>query len=148
DPARVLVNLNRALCGNFEEHFVTAAYLFVDLEKRVLRYAGAGHPPVVLSTGNPGSAREIAENGLMLGLFPEAAYSAVEIGLTSGDRCVLYTDGVVEAKNAEHEEFGSARLLKFVERHRSASAKQITDGLLEEISRWSGRSPSGAMHSQ
>ena len=37
DPALVLAGLNRALCGKFGEHFVTAAYLFVDLENRLLR---------------------------------------------------------------------------------------------------------------
>src|SRR5260370_24928023 len=49
DPARVLAALNRALCGKFEEHFVTAAYAFVDLERRVLRYPRAGHPPPILA---------------------------------------------------------------------------------------------------
>src|SRR5438552_15504468 len=45
DPVRVLTGLNGALCGKFEEHFVTAAYLFVDLEKSLLHYCAAGHPP-------------------------------------------------------------------------------------------------------
>src|SRR5947209_9916150 len=49
DPARVLAGLNRALCGKFEEHFVTAAYVFVDLNTCVLRYAGAGHPPLLMA---------------------------------------------------------------------------------------------------
>ena len=44
DPVRVLTGLNLALCGKFEEHFVTAAYLFVDLQDRLLRYSAAGHP--------------------------------------------------------------------------------------------------------
>jgi len=43
DPACVLAGLNRALCGKFEEHFVTAAYLFIDLENYLLRYSAAGH---------------------------------------------------------------------------------------------------------
>ena len=45
DPAQVLLGLNQALCGKFQHHFVTAAYLFVDMQKRTLTYAGAGHPP-------------------------------------------------------------------------------------------------------
>src|SRR6516165_3143065 len=47
DPVRVLSELNRALFGKFRSHFVTAAYLFLDLEKRAVNYAGAGHPPVL-----------------------------------------------------------------------------------------------------
>ena len=48
DAARVLAGLNRALVGKFRSHFVTAAYLFMDLEKGVGNYAGAGHPPLLL----------------------------------------------------------------------------------------------------
>jgi Stage II sporulation protein E (SpoIIE) len=66
DPARVLTGLNLALCGKFEEHFITAAYLFVDLENRLLRYSAAGHPPLMLATSTDGTVREIEENGLML----------------------------------------------------------------------------------
>jgi phosphoserine phosphatase RsbU/P len=43
DPARVLQGLNQTLCGKFQHHYVTAAYVFVDMEKRTLSYAGAGH---------------------------------------------------------------------------------------------------------
>jgi hypothetical protein len=89
DPARVLTGLNGSLCGKFEERFVTAAYLFVDLERSRLRYSAAGHPPLLLAS-RAGEVREIEENGLMLGMFPEAAYSTVEVGLSLGDRCLLY----------------------------------------------------------
>ena len=48
DPAQVLLGLNQALCGKFEHHYITAAYLFVDMQKRSLTYAGAGHPPLLV----------------------------------------------------------------------------------------------------
>jgi len=142
DPARVLAGLNRALCGKFEEHFVTAAYVFVDLDKFVLRYAGAGHPPVLLAPrsnahGRESESREVEANGLMLGLFPEAAYSSVEIPLDAGDRVLLYTDGILEAMNSAREEFGKSRLKKFLAAS-SSSASHLADALLLELRRWSG----------
>jgi sigma-B regulation protein RsbU (phosphoserine phosphatase) len=79
----------------------------VDLENRLLSYSAAGHPPLMLATSTDGTVREIEENGLMLGLFPEATYSSVEIRIASGDRCLLYTDGVFEATNTAREEFGN-----------------------------------------
>ena len=141
DPALVLDGLNRALCGKFEEHFVTAAYVFVDLEKFVLRYAGAGHPPLLhASRGNTyarnSPSREIEANGLMLGLFPEATYSALEIPLDPGDRIVLYTDGILESMNTSREEFGKSRLKKFLDASAS-SASHLADALLLELRRWS-----------
>jgi sigma-B regulation protein RsbU (phosphoserine phosphatase) len=141
DPARVLAGLNRALCGKFEEHFVTAAYVFVDLVKFQLRYAGAGHPPLLMvprvNGKTPASeSQEVEANGLMLGLFPEATYSAVEIPLDSGARILLYTDGIVESTNAAREEFGKFRLKKFLASS-SSSAAQLADALLLELHRWS-----------
>jgi sigma-B regulation protein RsbU (phosphoserine phosphatase) len=138
DPARVLVGLNTALCGKFEEHFVTAAYLFVDLENTLVRYSAAGHPPLIMATRADGNVREIEENGLMLGLFPEATYSSVEIRIDSGDRCLLYTDGVFEATNTAREEFGKSRCKEFLESHRHLSAAHFADDLLTSIAAFSG----------
>jgi len=138
DPARVLTGLNRFLCGKFEEHFVTAAYLFVDLEKTLLRYSAAGHPPLMLASRAAGKVREIEENGVMLGMFPEAAYSSVEIRVGPGDRCLLYTDGVFEAKNAAQEEFGKPRCKKFLEAQRDIPAACFANALIDSIARFSG----------
>jgi len=138
DPALVLTGLNRALCGKFEEHFVTAAYLFVDLEKGVLRYAAAGHPPLLLSSKESGSAIELAENGLMLGLFPEAEYSFAEVPIVPGARCLLYTDGLLESANAQKEEFGKSRCKQFLQDHANLSAGDLARGLLASVAEFSG----------
>jgi sigma-B regulation protein RsbU (phosphoserine phosphatase) len=144
DPARVLTGLNRSLCGKFEEHFVTAAYLFVDLEKSLLHYSAAGHPPLMLASGAAGKVREIEENGQMLGMFPEAAYSSVEIRICPGDRCLLYTDGVFEAKNAAQEEFGKSRCKEFLETQRDIPAARFANALLDRIAGFSGHNSARA----
>jgi len=138
DPARVLAGLNDALCGKFEEHFVTAAYLFVDLEKSSLRYSAAGHPPLMLASRAAGKAQEIEENGLLLGMFPEAAYSSVEIRVGAGDRCLLYTDGLFEAKNAAQEEFGKGRCKELLETQMDVPAERFANALLGNIARFAG----------
>ena len=144
DPARVLTGLNGSLCGKFEEHFVTAAYLFVDLEKSLLRYSAAGHPPLMLASRGVRNVREIEENGLMLGMFPEAAYSSVEIRVGPGDRCLLYTDGLFEAKNAAQEEFGKARCAQFLETQLDIPAARFANALLDNIADFSGHNSARA----
>jgi sigma-B regulation protein RsbU (phosphoserine phosphatase) len=144
DPVRVLTGLNRSLCGKFEEHFVTAAYLFVDLEKGLLHYSAAGHPPLMLASGAVGNVREIEENGLMLGMFPEAAYSSVEIRVGPGDGCLLYTDGIFEAKNAAQEEFGKSRCKEFLEAQRDIAATRFVKTLLDSVAGFSGYNSSRA----
>ena len=119
---------------------MTAAYLYADLNAKIIRYAGAGHPPLLFSSRSNGRARCIEQNGLFLGMFPEAVYSSLEIPLKPGDRYVLYTDGLPEAKNAADEEFGLARCKQFLESHPLLTAAGLADQMLGEIARWSARS--------
>jgi phosphoserine phosphatase RsbU/P len=139
DPAQVLLGLNQVLCGKFQHHYVTAAYLFVDMYKRTLTYAGAGHPPLLLWGAPSQGVRAVVENGLFLGMFPFATYSSVELPLNAGDRVLLYTDGIPETTNPEGVEFGTDCFRQFLELEQSTSADQFADRLLEELSRWSDR---------
>jgi phosphoserine phosphatase RsbU/P len=136
DPARVLTGLNQALCGKFEEHFVTAAYLYVDLDAKIIRYAAAGHPPLLFSNRLNGEARSIERNGFFLGMFPAAEYSSIEVRFEPQDRYVLYTDGLPESRNATGEEFGIARCMKVLDGHPRLAAAALADRLLSEISSW------------
>ena len=140
DPASVLAGLNRALCGKFKGHFVTAAYIFVDTEKQSLRYAGAGHPPLILRDQSAAATREFVENGLFLGFFPEATYTSVELPFKPGDWGVLYTDGILETTDLSGEEFGVGRFKDFLESNHDLSAGQFVDRFLDELSRWSDAS--------
>jgi sigma-B regulation protein RsbU (phosphoserine phosphatase) len=139
NPARVLEGLNRAISGKFEEYFVTAAYLFVDLQRSLLRYSAAGHPPMLLGSRESGAVRLVEENGVMLGMIPEAAYTCLELQIERGERCLLYTDGVFEAHNAAQEEYGKKRCAEFVRDKRELPAEEFADALLADVARFSGR---------
>jgi serine phosphatase RsbU (regulator of sigma subunit) len=141
EPGKVLCGLNQALCGKFTQNFVTAAFVYMDLDNNCMRYAGAGHPPLLLCPASSGKAAKVVENGLILGLFPEATFEARELPLEPGDRIVLYTDGIPEAANPAQEEFGVDRFMRFMENNKSLSADQFADAFLDEISRWSQHSP-------
>jgi len=134
------LGLNEALCGKFEHHFVTAAYVFIDIQNGTLKYAGAGHPPLFL--WGLGGVRSIEENGLFLGKFSFATYTSTELTLMPGDRILLYTDGIPETTSPAGVEFGSDAFRQFLENEEPAtSAAQFADQLLEELSRWSARGP-------
>jgi len=139
DPAKVLLGLNHALCGKFTYNFVTAAYVYVDLEKNLMRYAGAGHPPVLQWRNSTGQTAKLLENGLVLGMVEEATYDTLELPLELGDRYVLYTDGVLEATNSAREEFGADRFMRFIENHKHLVADQFSETFLTELSRWSNQ---------
>jgi sigma-B regulation protein RsbU (phosphoserine phosphatase) len=137
DPARVLAGLNRSLCGKFTRHFVTAAYIFVDIEKKSIGYAGAAHPPLLVWRASTGCVSEVLENGLPLGLFPEATYSVVELAVEPGDKAVLYTDGVLETRSPSDQEFGIDLFKGFLESNHDLKAAMFSDLLLDKLAGWS-----------
>jgi serine phosphatase RsbU (regulator of sigma subunit) len=139
EPAKVLLGLNRALCGKFTHNFVTAAYIYADLENSLMRYAGAGHPPVLQWRNSTGKTTQVLENGLVLGLFEDASYNALEFPLEPGDRYILYTDGILEAANSAQEQFGADRFMRFIENHKHLAADRFSKRFLDELSRWSSQ---------
>jgi sigma-B regulation protein RsbU (phosphoserine phosphatase) len=138
-PARVLAGLNQALCGKFTTHFVTAAYIFLDMELGAMKYAGAGHPPILLWRTSTRKTAELEENGMVLGLFADATYGEIEVTMEPGDRVVLYTDGILEASSRSEELYGSDRFKRFLEVNCSLGTNEFSDVLLDELSAWSGR---------
>ncbi len=141
EPAKVLAGLNQALCGKFQHNFVTAAYVYVDLEKNTISYGGAGHPPLLLWRKSTGAASQLLENGLVMGQFEEATYDSLQVPIEAGDRFVLYTDGIPETTNPAEEEFGTDRLMKFMETNNKLKAGPFADELLLELARWLEQPP-------
>lgn len=135
DPASLLAGVNQALCGNAQNQFVTAAYAYLDAESAELRYAAAGHPPMLLM--REGEVTQIEENGLVMALMPSAPYTCTTRKLQQGDRILLYTDGIVEATNAAEEEFGYERITSVLRASATHSPEQAADALLDAISAWS-----------
>ena len=140
EPGKVLTGLNLALCGKFAQNFVTAAYIYMDLENHLLRYAGAGHPPVLHWGNSAGKTGHVLENGLVLGMVEEAGYEALELTLEPRDRYVLYTDGVVEAANPARELYGTDQFMQFIDSNRALDTGPFADALLAEIAKWTGQS--------
>ena len=138
NPAEVLAGLNNILCGILRGQYITAAYVFCDIARRELRYGGAGHPPVLLWRSKQGKVESLEENGFFLGPFPSAEYTSLCTTFEPGDRCLLFTDGLVEASNRKGEEFGAFRLSQFLAANSGIPANTACGTLLTEVARWSG----------
>ena len=143
EPSKILSRLNQTLFGKFRHHHVTAAYVFLDMEKKILKYAGAAHPALLFREAAGGNVREVLENGLMLSSFREASYHQVELPVAAGDWLLLLTDGVSEAKNPSEEYFGAGALQRIFKEHHATSADQFTAQLLDEFYRWTA-APGGS----
>jgi hypothetical protein len=144
DPAHILTEINRVLHGKIENSFVTACAIFIDFKKGVLRYSIAGHPPPILRRASCSESIRLTHAGILLGPFPDFVYENEELGLTKGDRLVLYTDGLTETKSRTGEFFGDDRFETLVEAQMGDSAEAAADHIVGQIVRWSGRLTTGS----
>jgi len=137
DPASFLKGMNAALCGNTQSQFVTAAYVHLNAQSGELRYSAAGHPPMLLLRN--GAITRVEENGLMLAAFDFASYANAVHKLESGDRILLYTDGIVEAANASGDFFGQDSLGDLLKSTAKLSSSSAADSIMTSVRRWSAR---------
>jgi sigma-B regulation protein RsbU (phosphoserine phosphatase) len=137
EPAELLRNLNRILSPQLHAQLVSAAYLFLDTEKQLARYAAAGHPPLLHC--RDGILQRLDNNGMLLGVFPDVDYPVRDLPIESGDRFVLYTDGVIEPENAQGHSFGDSRLDQVVHANRVRPPVELVSQLLTELRQWQPR---------
>jgi sigma-B regulation protein RsbU (phosphoserine phosphatase) len=110
------------------ESFATAFLGIFSLDTGVLRYASAGHDPTLLIRSED-DVELLMPTGMPLGLMPDAVYTGAEAPLDVGDSLVLYTDGITEAANPQHEEFGRARLMQTCRNHRTESPRALASSI-------------------
>ena len=134
DPARVLAGFNTMLRDVLTGQYVTAACASIDLRAQTVTYAGAGHPPSLLLSTNGSPVTHLSENGLFIGPFPQATYTNIRVPFVSGDKLLLYTDGIVEATVADGEQFGRERLIEFLLANRHLDPAELIDRLFARIS--------------
>jgi len=138
DPATLCGNVNRLLCRHMVSgRFVTFCFAWLDGPRHRLTYANAGHnPPLLLREG--GAVERLGEGGMVMGVFPDAVFRQAEISIRTGDRLLLYTDGITEAPNEAGEEFGEDRLAAAGGSAADRSAEALKDHVLGELAAFTG----------
>jgi sigma-B regulation protein RsbU (phosphoserine phosphatase) len=134
-PSDFLLGMNAALLGNTQSQFVTAGYVYLNGSTREFRYSAAGHPPMLLH--RHGEIIEITERGIPLALFNVATYGTSVGTLESGDRLILYTDGILEAPNEKQEELGSDRFYALIRETSICSHTEAADAIVSAVQKWS-----------
>jgi sigma-B regulation protein RsbU (phosphoserine phosphatase) len=134
EPGEVMRGLNRILVGQLRGQLISAAYLLLDTEHGRASYSAAGHPPLL--SWRQGRLDRIESNGLLIGVIPEPDYPVCAFSLTSGDRFLLYTDGVVEPENAAGQSFGDSKLEEVIRRNQSQSPLELSNQIMAEVRRW------------
>lgn len=123
----IIVNTNRILKSRIEpRRFMTCVLLRWNRQEQKLLYTGAGHEHILIFHKREGVCEVRQTGGIALGMVPDITKIVKEesIPLETGDMVVLYSDGIIEAKNMNGEMFGVTRLKEAVERYGSVSTPE------------------------
>ena len=142
-PHRFLALANNALSRCLDKNqFMTASVFMINQEKKTVLHARGGHCPAIHYRQQTGQAVLLQTKGMGLGLLRRPEYAShvttETLHYQTGDWLVLYTDGILEARNPQGEEFGEDLLLAFVDRHTGFSAKQFTTTFWEYFRQFCG----------
>lgn len=137
-PAQVLERLSPMVRRTTDRRmYVTLLEAVLDREAGTITVASAGHPPLLLR-GNEGW-EDVGKGAPPLGTFQDAHYEAETRPLGSGDLLILYTDGLMKARNVAGQEYGRERLLRALDRAgKGARAAEIREAALSDLSLFRG----------
>jgi sigma-B regulation protein RsbU (phosphoserine phosphatase) len=113
EPHIIVKALNESMCeGNDMSMFVTMFVGVLDLQTGVLRYCNAGHDAPLLIGQSVGQLP--CDSNLPVGIDASWEFSAQEVIIAPETTIFLFTDGLNEAENSHHQQFGDARVLQLV----------------------------------
>ena len=141
-PALLLSSLNRQMSRIFTQAnitmFASACYVYLDLDRRRLTLASAGHPaPIVIpAEGKP--FQPVIPRTPALGLLEKAHFRESEIRLEDGMKLMLFTDGLTEARNEEGDEIGVPRIMDFLQQRKPQSIREMIDIALAGVHQFTG----------
>ncbi|MEE9542994.1 MAG: PP2C family protein-serine/threonine phosphatase [Thermodesulfobacteriota bacterium] len=140
DPCGLIDSLNSYLFERLAGTgiYTTFAVAIFDFTSMTMNYVGAAHPPLLHFKAASSKVELIKSDAIFLGVSdPLKSGCPGKINsIASGDRVILYTDGVIEIKNSEGRWFGTGSLEGFVKDNRERSVDEFNLALLEHISRF------------
>ncbi|MCC6546681.1 SpoIIE family protein phosphatase [Candidatus Sumerlaeota bacterium] len=144
-PKEVLQRVNDQTAQDTRDSvFITMTYGILDTETGVFRFCRAGHEPILCCSKDCKNVKAYLPEGIALGLVAGETFSLtkeMEINLAVEQSVVLYTDGVIEAVNANGEEYGEKRFHDALASHSGLEPRQIIDEVIGDIEKFTSGLP-------
>jgi serine phosphatase RsbU (regulator of sigma subunit)/anti-sigma regulatory factor (Ser/Thr protein kinase) len=135
-PEEILTQANQTLQNYLKlapSFYVTAFYGMFDFDKNLLHYCKAGHNPPILYRKKTGDLMMLDTEGVYLGPFEDGGFFEKRIQIYNGDKLILYTDGLTEARDEQRNLFGKDRLLDVINSNISLSAERLHKKIISEV---------------
>ncbi|MDP2158049.1 MAG: SpoIIE family protein phosphatase [Nitrospirota bacterium] len=134
DPGLVMSSLNQQMANSPRGMFLTAMYAIADMQTGRVKISVAGHPPFLWVTADDVKVMDL-EGGPPVGIM-EIDYPVNELTLAPGDRLIMVTDGVFDAKNSAGNRLGFEEIVAFATRNRQED--QLTDLIVDFVGSFTG----------
>jgi len=140
-PKTCVERSNRLLCGSIRKgSFITLFFGLLDSENHLFRYTNAGHNrPMLLKAG--GALSELPLGDIMLGFKDDYVFREADQTLGQGDLIFIYSDGITEAMDERHEQFGEERLSALLVRYAHESSAVLIDHIIKAVQLFAGEEP-------
>ncbi len=126
--------IHRATVKN---NYVTAFLCTIDTHTNVMKFSNAGHFPPLIYKRKSGKFIEVNAKGMPLGWFKNITIEEKEIQIESGDRLILFTDGITECMDPQRELFGDKRFREFIRENIDLSPEKFSHSLLSRLKEFS-----------
>jgi CHASE3 domain sensor protein len=117
--------------GDTGEWFATCVIAEIESTTGQCRYANAGHPPALMV--GSGGVTELEVTGPLFGCFPGQRWRTEESSLGLEQMLVIYTDGIVEPRNRDGDEFGVQRLVSCFSSAEGLNAREVADRVMTRV---------------
>ncbi|MAS95940.1 MAG: hypothetical protein CMO55_22270 [Verrucomicrobiales bacterium] len=141
-PASVLHAVNRSIFPDIrEDMFVSLMYMIFERGSNEVTVARAGHEPPILYHGSTGEIEVIETPGLAAGIDKGPVFKRsvkdFRFKMESGDKLILYTDGLIESENRQADEFGIEGLCAAIEDLRDESPAEMVSQIVSRVEKFS-----------
>jgi sigma-B regulation protein RsbU (phosphoserine phosphatase) len=119
--------------------FITIFLATIDTKSGTIQYCNGGHHPPILLEAASGEIRWLKPTGPAIGLTRYADFKSETVSVSKGDLLLLYTDGLVESRSGNGDEFGEDRVASFIRENHSKPINDIVKEIRDEAAEFSGK---------
>jgi sigma-B regulation protein RsbU (phosphoserine phosphatase) len=117
-PSKILSSVNKMIYRDVKvsEVFISLSIVHLDNKNNLIKYCGAGDNPLLYVNQN-GNLMKVKSDGLLLGFSEDSVYNDISLSIRKDEKIIMFTDGLIESRNKEGEQFGTSELKKSIFRN-------------------------------
>jgi len=132
--AQLTTRINELFSYNMKIVRFLSLFLFgLDVEKGIIEYSNAGHNPPIFWNSNNKEIELLKPTGPAIGLIKNSVYQSRQLRINPNDLLLLYTDGLIEARDSSGNEYGEERLIEYVRENSKLSASDLLENIQKDV---------------